>query len=463
MRHSAARQFVAATAGDPLLNAERPAAAPSGNLRRLVLLRDIEITGQTLVLAAASLLLQMPLPLVPLASIIGALALLNLLTWLRTRRPWPVTDGELFAQLLADVLALAGLLYFSGGSTNPFVSMFLLPLTLAATILPWRYTWLVAVAAVACYTLLLFRYAPLPPPGPGDLFPGGLCSIGGASRIQPGYGTDFSLHILGMWFNFLLSAVLIALFVVKMAASIRERDRLLASAREETLRNERVVALGTLAAGAAHELGTPLSTMAVVVNELQLDCAGHPGLSEDLRTLRDQVDHCKRILSGLLATAGQARGEGGTSRPLDAYLAELLDKWQLMRPGVTVSATWEGETPAPAVIAEQTLSQALMNLLNNAADASPDRVEVRGRWDRRQLAIEILDRGPGLTPEAAGNAGKAFFTTKPAGHGIGIGLFLANATIERFGGTVQLFNRDGGGACTRVTLPLVRLATGGEA
>lgn len=437
------------------------ALAPSTrNLQRLFALRNIEIAAQLLAMFVVIEFLDMPLPLQLMLPVSAALAGLNFLTWLRLKRAWPVTDVEFFGQLMLDVAALTALLFLSGGSTNPFVSLYLLPLTIAAATLRWTYTWIMAAVTLACYTLLLFYYVPLGQPG-DPLAPSGvICTVGGSAHLQhQGQGSDFSLHVLGMWFNFLLSAGLIAFFVVRMAASLRERDSLLASAREEALRNERIIALGTLAAGAAHELGTPLSTMAVVAQELQREYADSPELSDSLRILRSQVDSCKGILTRLVASAGEARAEGGAGQALDDYLNDLLSQWQLVRPAVSVKTEWRGPRPAPAIMAEQTLSQALMNLLNNAADASPGGVEIEGHWNEQELAIEIRDRGPGLTPEVAAKAGEAFFTTKGPGHGLGLGLFLANATIERFGGKVRMFNREGGGACVQVTLPLSRLVT----
>jgi two-component system sensor histidine kinase RegB len=426
----------------------------TANLRRLFVLRNIEIGGQALAVGVATQTLAIALPLPPLLAVIGFLALCNGLTWWRLKQPWPVSDLELFGQLLLDVAALAGLLYFSGGSTNPFVSLFLLPLTIAAATLAPRYTWSMAALAVGCYTLLMFNYVPLPPSGAAPTSMPPMVMEGAASgHMQMEHG--FGLHVLGMWFNFLVSALLIAFFVVRMAASIRERDGLLARAREDALRHEQIIALGTLAAGAAHELGTPLSTMAVVIKELQYEVAAQPDVSDSLATLREQVDQCKGILSRLLASADHARAEGGERRPVDAFLDELLDKWSLMRPGIRASVHWDGVQPAPHILAEQTLFQALMNLLNNAADASPAAVEVEGRWSERELHLEIRDRGPGLTPDAMQRAGTPFFTTKPPEQGFGLGLFLANASIERCNGKVRLFNRDGGGACVDVTLPLL--------
>jgi two-component system sensor histidine kinase RegB len=243
-----------------------------------------------------------------------------------------------------------------------------------------------------------------------------------------------------------------------MGATLRERDRGLAEAREQALRDERLIALGTLAAGAAHELATPLSTMAVLTKELEREYSHGDDLAGRLRTLREQIDRCKNVLSVLSASAGQVRAESGSRLPVDEYLEQIIGDWRRVRPAVTVRARWSGVGPAPAVLAERTLTQAIMNVLNNAADASPHDVEVIARWDDRQWQIEVYDRGDGLSDAASAHAGKGIFTTKKEGQGLGLGLFLAHSTIGRFGGSVQLFNRDGGGACTRIILPLTRLS-----
>jgi len=161
-------------------------------------------------------------------------------------QPRAVSNLELFAQLGADVAALSILLYYGGGSTNPFVSLYLLPLVIAAATLPGRYTWGMAALTAACYSLLMVYYIPLP-------------------HIHQHGDDAFNIHVLGMWLGFVISAVVVAYFVVQMAQAVRSRDEMLARVREEVLRNERIVALGTQAAGAAHEMGTPLSTMAVVI------------------------------------------------------------------------------------------------------------------------------------------------------------------------------------------------------
>ncbi len=409
------------------------------NLHRLFLLRNIALVAQCLTFALVYWVLEMQLPWTEMAAVMAFLATLNLATWVRLRRNWPVSSIEFFAQLLADVFALSALLYFSGGSTNPFISLYLLPLTIAAAALPWIYTWAMAAITISCYTLLLFYYVPLP-------------------HDHSEHTSEFNLHVSGMWLAFVLSTVLIAWFVVKMGISIRERDKDLALAREQALRNEQIIALGTLAAGAAHELGTPLATMAVVAGELQKEYPENSEFQNDVRILRDQITHCKHTLTQLLADVGQARTEDASGQAVDYFLQQVLDKWQLMRPMVKFSYRSNGVQPAPQILGAHLLSQSLLNLLNNAADASLDRIEIESSWDQQELLLEILDYGKGLSEEAVQRAGQAFFTSRP-GQGFGIGLFLANANIERFGGNVSLTNREGSGARTQVRLPLIKSST----
>src|ERR1051325_4745874 len=232
-----------------------PIAAPTPaavNLQRLVVLRTIALAGQALAVWAAVTWLQVALPLEPVIAILAAATIVNFFTWRRLRLVWPVRDLELFVHLTFDAVALTAVLYFAGGPTNPFVSLYLLPLTLTAAALSWRYTWSMAALTLTCYSLLLVSYVPLYHRHPGAAL----------HELD-----DFKMHVFGMWLGFILSAGLIAYFAVRMRETLRERDRLRAQVREQELRHERVLALGTLAAGAAHELGTPLSTIAVLRSE----------------------------------------------------------------------------------------------------------------------------------------------------------------------------------------------------
>lgn len=425
-----------------------PVAATSDALHRLVGLRYVVVLLLAGSLAAMYFWLALPLPLAPAIACLAALLLINgAIHW---RLPRPIGEAALFGNLVAEVLALTALFYFVGGSTNPLVSLYLLPLTFAANLLPRRHTWSLALLAVIGYSLLLAWYVPLEPPVAADIHG---AHAGHGETPGDAHGASFGMHVLGMWVIFAVSAGLIAHYLSSLARSLRQRDRQLAAAREETLRGERIVALGTLAAGAAHELGTPLATMSVLAEDMALRHGDNEELAADVADLQTQLTRCKVIIGKLADAAGATRGDDIAAQDADRLLEETIANWQLIRPAVAVDYRWQGPSPAPRLVAERTLGQALVNLLNNAADASPGGVEIRAGASEAGVVIDILDRGGGLAPEIAARAGEAFFTTKAANGGMGIGLFLANATIERFGGRVLLFNRPEGGACTRVTLP----------
>lgn len=408
------------------------------NLRRLLLVRTITLVALLLALGFVLLRLNLPLPLPPLFATLGGMALLSVVTLWRLSRLWPVRDVELFAQLLIDVAALTVLLYFSGGPSNPFVTLYLLPLAIAASALPGKRVWWMAGVTVVCYTALLGWHVPL-------------------STETLAHDSGFGMHVLGMWLGFVLSATLIAGFAVRMNATLRERERALASLREQALRHERVVALGTLAAGAAHELGTPLSTMAVLVKDIE----PQPGLSaHTLAILRAQITRCKEILSSLSVAAGPLRAEAGDRQPLDAWLTTIVERWLATRPGVVASRHFTGTEPVPQIVAERTLSQAITNILNNAADASPQTVEITGQWTDESLTLDIADRGPGLAPELKRideQPGSLDYGFSTKSEGLGLGLYLASTVLNRFGGEVRLTERAGGGLLCRLVLPLAAL------
>lgn len=431
------------------------------HLRRLLLLRCVAILAQFATLILVHRFLSPDFHWTPMLGAVGFLTLVTLLTWWRLSFDLPVGNLELFVQLSIDVLVLTVLLYYGGGPTNPFVSIYLLPLVIAAATLPRRFTWGMAALTLACYSLLMVWYIPLPG-GHGQHQPVPAMqqmdhSHHNMEMTQPAPSETtplqdpFNTHVLGMWLGFLISAMVVAYFAAEMARAVRNSDAQLTRVREEILRNERIVALGTQAAGAAHELGTPLSTMSVIIGEMQRDCSD-PEHQSDLNILNDQVRNCKRILDSLLAHAKETSSE----LSLEEFIRNVLDDWQLLRPTVHYRFRVKGLQPSPRLRADLALRAALLNLLNNAADASPDEMDILLHWDEANIKLEILDHGPGLTSEAASRAGSAFFTTKQEGHGLG--LFLSNATLERLGGSVRLSNREGGGATTEVTLPLRKLA-----
>ena len=425
------------------------------SLRRLQFLRLFEIGGQLAALAVAVFWLKLALPLAPILAVIGALTTLTLLTWPRLASPRPVAELELFAQLLVDVTAFSLLLYFTGGATNPFVSAYLLPLSIAAALLSAPYAWAMSAITVACYTLLLYFYVPLP--GMEHQMP--MTTLMGSGdhslHVHGAESSQFGMHVIGMWLNFVGSAGLITFFVQRIAGSLRERERELAAAREETLRNERIVALGTLAAGTAHELGTPLATVAVVAQDLQNEFANDPELGPQLALIRNQVTQCKAVLQRLVDSVGQLNAEEKRMVSLAHYVTTIAERWRLLWPNTPLAVRGSGNRAIIRI--DSTLEQAVLNLLNNAAQASPSGIELEIETQDKSAVLRIIDRGPGPAPDVIVAAGKTFLPDRSES-GMGIGLYLANATIERLGGTVRLFSRATGG-CTEIALPLVDVSS----
>jgi len=371
----------------------------------------------------------------PLIFIIVALAIINIGTFRRLKGSRPFTEAEFFIQMLVDVAALTGILYFTGGASNPFAFFFLLPLTITATVLPRKHTWSMAVISVFCYTLLMVVRRPV-------------------VEFVAGQGESiFDLHIIGMWLGFVLIAGLIAHYVVGMGETLRERDRSLSEAREQALNDERVLALATLATGAAHELSTPLATMAIVVDDLsrELQQDGDQDLRQQLDTLGTQIERCKEALSIMSTSSGAIRADSAKREHLGDFLQETVDELYRLRPGAEIAIKLDGPAPGPALIVERRLSQALINILHNALDASPDDVTVYANWDKERANIRIMDRGDGLganaiRAEKLGNSSKK--------DGLGVGLFISQAAIDQLGGQIKFRDRSEGGTEAIIELPI---------
>lgn len=410
-----------------------PLSTPNRNLVRLTFVRGITWTGFLAAIIFGIEILGFQLSVTPVIGVIVAMGLINVASWWRLGRPRSVTDLEYLLHLLADVAGLSLLFYYTGGATNPFISYYLVPVTIAAATLPWRHAWTIASAALASYTFLMLFYEPVPQLSHAVVGPG------------------ISLHVLGMWLNFGLSASLVTFFIYKMAHALRRRDLALSRTREAALRNEQVLAVATQAAGTAHELGTPLSTMAVLLAEMRRDAIDQPTLTDDIDLLRQQVDTCKARLQQLVANADRRRLAEPDSRPAVGWLEQVIQRWLVLRPDVTHQVEILGKRGTPILAVDATLEQALMNLLNNAADANPDNIVISLDWNADEVIIDIRDHGPGVAMSIADQLGDTFVSTKSKG--MGIGLFLTHATINRFGGGVSLYNHEEGGTLTEVKLP----------
>lgn len=417
------------------------------NLRPLFLFRSVVLVSELIVVLLAFHLFSVPLPLGSMLLVLGFYAFFNLVVWYRLRYCSNTSANEFFLHLVIDVLALTALFYFSGGSANPFVSLFLLPLVIVAATLPRRYVWAMAAVTLACYSLLMLIHVPLEPDMQMVHH-----HAGHGSSEQP---SGFALHVLGMWFSFVLGVGVILLFVVSLAEALRRQELHLAEIREQHLRDEHMVALGTLAAGAAHELGTPLATLAVLTREMETDYHDQPELLEQIAILRSQVDRCKTSIRQISESAGEVKAESGHEDTLENYLDSCIARWQELHPECAIDIDISGGGSSPRIVVDETLNQALINLLNNASEASPERISLTGMVSADSMQLEVRDFGSGFSREALENLGKPFFSSKRHGHGLGF--YLASEVLRRLGGEVRAFNHAEGGGVVSIALPLQKL------
>ena len=397
-----------------------------------MILRSIAVSGQAAAIAIASIL-GVALPLPAMASVVAALVLLNAFSWWRLRSVRATSHAEIAAQLGFDLISLTLLLYLSGGASNPFVLLYVLHAVLMALLLPLRWAAAGALAVIACFVFQTRMHLPL--------------------VMRTGDTLPNSLITFGQWLSFALTAGITAWFVVRIVAVLRDHDRMLNEAAQRALRDEAVLRVGALAAGAAHELATPLTTMAVTADEIRRN-AEAPTLKHDAEILASQIGICRETIANLLAAGGHAQAGAGGPERLDVFLEAIARRCQTLHPKASVVCKWELIHPSPEIFAEEALRQALLALLSNAVDASPSDVEFRGQSDDVCVRLTIADRGSGLPPAEVDKLGRSFFTTKPPGHGAGLGLVLASRAIERLGGTLGWENREGGGTLVKVEIPL---------
>ncbi len=411
-------------------------------LRQLYLLRNVTIVFISLMVVLAYYGLKINLPVIPLSIILLIMAITNLVTRFIIDQDHAISQRMIFVQLLIEIISFSFILYFAGGATNPLTFFYLIPLAIAATVIPGKYTWTLTLITVVLYSLLLEYYVPLS------------YQMHDHQHMQPG-SNQFSQHVLGMWFGFLVSALLVTWFITYLAQELNARDKAINEARQRELRDQQMVTLGTLAAGTAHELSTPLATLAIVAGELTDGYApeSNQELFENQQILRNQIVRCKDILSVLSESAGEVRADEGYLIPADDFIDQTIQHWQNLREGLSFELNKDRLTDEAQILYDKTISQSVINLLNNAAEVSQEPILINIISEQENLVIEIIDNGPGMSDEQIQMAGETSFSDKP--HGMGIGLFLAISTLRRSGGSVQFERLPESGTCTRINMPLI--------
>ncbi len=420
------------------------ATAGQQNEMLLIQLRWLAVLGQVATIVLSTLLFGLSLPLAAMFAVVGALVLLNLLTMLRPRRDGEVRNIDLMGGLLLDIAALTALLYFSGGASNPFVFLYLLQLTLAAVLLDTWSTWVLVGIACLCFSLLTRFYVPL--------------------DVHASHEQLFGLHVFGMLVCFVIEVVLLMLFLTRINANLRRRDARLAELRQQAAEEQHIVRMGLLASGAAHELGTPLATLAVTLGDWRHMPAfrDDPAMREELDELEAELRRCKSIVSGILMSAGEARGEAPVLTTLAGFLDELTGEWR--RAHVQTVLEYRADTlpaglAATPIVSDIALRQVIHNVLDNAAEAAPERVAMDVSCDDGVLQLQVRDRGPGFAPDLLAQIGKPYQSSKNR-PGSGLGLFLVVNVLRKLGGEVCAANLAGGGAEVTLRLPLAALTVG---
>lgn len=411
------------------------------NLWGLVSLRILVLSLQIITVVICYIYKLFYLPWGILALTFFFSALLCVLTVIRlVYIPKSITDFEYASQLLCDLTLQCVLLYCTGGLFNPFASYFLVPITIAAVTLPWFYTFALVIYAIFSYSFLWAFHLTL--------------------EAQEIWSTNQeillnNLTLLGMWLSFAFSTVLIGFFVSQMASSLRQQDKKIAEWREDGLHDQQLLAVAAQAAGAAHELSTPLSTMSVLLKELQ-DTYKDKLLQDDLALLQGQVQSCKESLQQLVRAAEAERLNDIKLQSVTFWLNTILQRWHLMRPEVSYHYTCLGKkNNEPSFKPHTTLSQALLNILNNAADACPEDIQIELSWDKSDFSVKVHDKGSGISAVIARDMTKPFVSTKSKG--FGLGLYLSQASVNRAGGSLKLYNDKVQGTVAVLTLPCVNI------
>jgi two-component system, sensor histidine kinase RegB len=432
------------------MDCEASSSRARRHLRQLVRMRWLAIGIVAALVYSTHSALDIHVPLVSLIATLGAYALVNAASALRLQDAWRqrfiVSERELLVQLLIDVAALSALLYFTGGAVNPFAVCYLLIVLYASVALPQRLAWSIAAACMLSFAGLHLLRVPLPVSDPAS-----------ADRTL-NYSAHFAIY--------LALAALVASCGVRLSEMRRLYFARAAADAQKEARERYLIGLATLSAGTAHQMSTPLSTMAIVVGDLRDSGEVPPeDWKQSIDMLWSQIQICRRSLEAMARSADVERLGNIESLRAEQFVLDVAERFRALRPEARLELQCARLDDALTLASDPTLPQAVLNFLGNAADTSPQSVRMRA-WlkDELLLAIEVLDRGPGIPPALRERIGNGLVTTKETGRGSGAGVLIGRAAVERFGGTIQISDRRGGGTRVQIELPLFRpcAATTGE-
>ena len=415
------------------------AAAGHKNMRLLIQLRWIAVVGQITTIAVVTMGYGIQLPVRHMLEVLVCLIAFNIGSQLRWHERRTVTNNEVFLALLVDVGSLTAQLYLSGGTTNPFAFLYLLQVILGAVLLEAWTTWTIVAITSLCLA--------------------GLAKFSDPLVLSHDRGDSyFSLYVQGTLLCFAINAALLVFFITRIGSNLRTGYAELADLRQRAAEEEHIVRMGLLASGAAHELGTPLSTLSVILGDWRRmpEFANNPELREEIGEMQTQVLRCKTIVSGILLSAGEARGESSVKTTINTFLNDLVEEWRGSRPVVSFDYDNRIEQDLPVVF-DSALKQMICNVLDNALEASPQWLRLEAHHEGDTLNLTVTDAGHGFAPAMLAQFGKPYQSTKGRPGG-GLGLFLSVNVARTLGGTVTAGNREEGGARVQIMLPLSHIA-----
>ncbi len=413
-------------------------------LATLVLLRWLGIAGQLLAVFTVYFGLRYPLPLLYCLLVIGASAVLNIIVSLRYPSIKRLTARETAAYLAFDIIQLSAMLALTGGLQNPFALLVIAPVVISATTLPPRSTIVLMVLAFVAVTFLAFYHWPLPWFSDAPL------------RLPVTY-------VVGLWSALVLGIGFTSVYAWRIATEAKRMSEALSATQAVLAREQRMSAVGGLAAAAAHELGTPLATIALVAKELRHALPSKGPLAEDVTLLGSQVERCREILRRLSVRPEESEGALGEAA-IGAVLEEIIAPHQGFGIMIELSLP-DDHAQQPLVRRSPELLHGLGNLIENAVDFAKNRVQVEARWDDARVTVTVTDDGPGFLPEVLDRLGEPYVTTRGAlagvsegepdvPQGMGLGFFIAKTLLERIGGKISVANLGGtGGASVTLSWP----------
>ena len=395
-------------------------------LDTILRLRWLAVLGQLAAIFIVAQGLEFDFPVIPCVVIVGLSALLNLVLQIAFN-PMQRLEPVYAAALLAlNIVELAGLLFFTGGLQNPFSFLFLAPVLISATALPVRLTIALAILAVACASLLVFFHLPLPWEGEEPL-------------MLP------QIYLFGVWLSIVLAIGVTSLYAFQVTEDSRELSDALAATELVLAREQHLTQLDGLAAAAAHELGTPLSTIFLISRELERSLGDNSQLAGDLRTLREQAQRCRDILAKI--TQLSASGAPFDRMPLSTLIEETVAPHRDFGVDIKVRIAVAGVSE-PVGSRNPAILYGVGNILENAVDFARTAVEVNAWWNTETVEIVISDDGPGFAPEILKRIGEPYLSRRRGAdegqsehHGLGLGVFIARTLLERTGARVSFTNR----------------------